>query len=77
MYFYMTTIQVKMLFNDFYFIALHSSLLVDEKSCTFSNGELVTVGIAELEVWCSHATEAVLMLIDNSLVHCSILLLSR
>ncbi|KAL8104813.1 myosin-6-like [Apium graveolens] len=39
-------------------VQLFNSLLVDDKSCTFSNGELVTVGIAELEIWCSHATEA-------------------
>ncbi|KAK1379700.1 myosin-6 [Heracleum sosnowskyi] len=39
-------------------VQLFNSLLVDEKSCTFTNGYLVTAGLAKLEVWCNQATEA-------------------
>lgn len=35
------------------------SLLLRRESCSFSNGEYVKAGLAELEQWCHDATEEV------------------
>lgn len=36
-----------------------SSLLLHRENCTFTNGEHVKAGLAELELWCSDVTEEV------------------
>ena len=36
-----------------------SSLLLRRECCTFSNGEYVKAGLAELELWCCQAKEEV------------------
>lgn len=44
------------------FIQLHisiCSLLLRRECCTFSNGEYVKAGLAELELWCCQAKEEV------------------
>ncbi|GLT47521.1 hypothetical protein SLA2020_212130 [Shorea laevis] len=38
-------------------VNLFNSLLLRRESCTFSNGEYVKSGLAELELWCGQATE--------------------
>ncbi|XP_038902014.1 myosin-6-like isoform X2 [Benincasa hispida] len=38
-------------------VQLFNSLLLRRECCTFSNGEYVKSGLAELEVWCSEAKE--------------------
>lgn len=35
------------------------SLLLRRECCTFSNGEYVKAGLAELELWCCQAKEEV------------------
>lgn len=35
------------------------SLLLRRECCSFSNGEYVKAGLAELEQWCCYATEEV------------------
>lgn len=37
-----------------------TSLLVRPGCCTFSNGEYVKAGLAELELWCCQAKEEVI-----------------
>lgn len=37
-----------------------SSLLLRRECCTFSNGEYVKSGLAELELWCAQAKEEVI-----------------
>lgn len=38
-------------------VQLLNSLLLRRECCTFSNGEYVKAGLAELEIWCCHAQE--------------------
>ncbi|XP_008438435.1 myosin-6 isoform X1 [Cucumis melo] len=38
-------------------VQLFNSLLLRRECCTFSNGEYVKSGLAELEIWCSQAKE--------------------
>ncbi|KAL1547802.1 myosin-17-like [Salvia divinorum] len=38
-------------------VQLFNSLLLRRECCSFSNGEYVKSGLAELEQWCCHATE--------------------
>ncbi|XP_027118946.1 myosin-8-like [Coffea arabica] len=38
-------------------VQLFNSLLLRRECCTFNNGEYVKSGLAELELWCGHATE--------------------
>ncbi|KAK2979129.1 hypothetical protein RJ640_002575, partial [Escallonia rubra] len=38
-------------------VQLFNSLLLRRECCTFSNGEYVKAGIAELELWCCQAKE--------------------
>ncbi|KAK4585859.1 hypothetical protein RGQ29_023176 [Quercus rubra] len=38
-------------------VQLFNSLLLRRECCTFSNGEYVKSGLAELELWCGQATE--------------------
>ncbi|KAG8376188.1 hypothetical protein BUALT_Bualt09G0037200 [Buddleja alternifolia] len=38
-------------------VQLFNSLLLRRECCSFSNGEYVKAGLAELEQWCSYATE--------------------
>ncbi|XP_042055501.1 myosin-17-like [Salvia splendens] len=38
-------------------VQLFNSLLLRRECCSFSNGEYVKAGLAELEQWCCHATE--------------------
>ncbi|KAG1367580.1 myosin-17 [Cocos nucifera] len=38
-------------------VQLFNSLLLRRECCSFSNGEYVKAGLAELEHWCYHATE--------------------
>ncbi|KAA8548908.1 hypothetical protein F0562_000592 [Nyssa sinensis] len=38
-------------------VQLFNSLLLRRECCTFSNGEYVKAGLAELELWCCEATE--------------------
>ncbi|KAK9281166.1 hypothetical protein L1049_004060 [Liquidambar formosana] len=38
-------------------VQLFNSLLLRRECCTFSNGEYVKAGLAELELWCCHAKE--------------------
>ncbi|PWA53587.1 myosin 2 [Artemisia annua] len=38
-------------------VQLLKSLLLRRECCTFSNGEYVKAGLAELEMWCGHAKE--------------------
>ncbi|KAK4794857.1 hypothetical protein SAY86_012851 [Trapa natans] len=38
-------------------VQLFNSLLLRRESCTFSNGEYVKAGLAELELWCAQAKE--------------------
>lgn len=45
-------------FNILYFISCYS-LLLRRECCSFSNGEFVKAGLAELEHWCDDATEEV------------------
>lgn len=37
-----------------------ASLLLRRDCCTFSNGEYVKAGLAELELWCAQAKEEVI-----------------
>ena len=39
-----------------------ASLLLRRDCCTFSNGEYVKAGLAELELWCAQAKEEVIYL---------------
>jgi len=39
--------------------SLYCSLLLRRECCSFSNGEYVKAGLAELEQWCIYATEEV------------------
>ncbi|KAK7819265.1 myosin-8 [Quercus suber] len=41
-------------------VQLFNSLLLRRECCTFSNGEYVKSGLAELELWCGQATEEIL-----------------
>ncbi|KAG6732379.1 hypothetical protein I3842_01G174300 [Carya illinoinensis] len=43
-------------------VQLFNSLLLRRECCTFSNGEYVKSGLAELELWCCQATEELLSL---------------
>lgn len=56
--------------TSYFFIAISSnafkratlcccSLLLRRESCTFSNGEYVKAGLAELEIWCAAAKQEV------------------
>ncbi|KAI3746816.1 hypothetical protein L6452_09257 [Arctium lappa] len=38
-------------------VQLFNSLLLRRECCTFSHGEYVKAGLAELEIWCGNATE--------------------
>ncbi|CAM8928789.1 unnamed protein product [Rhodiola kirilowii] len=38
-------------------VQLFNSLLLRRECCTFSNGEYVKAGLAEMELWCCQATE--------------------
>ncbi|CAI9260809.1 unnamed protein product [Lactuca saligna] len=38
-------------------VQLFNSLLLRKEKCTFSHGEYVKAGLAELELWCNHVTE--------------------
>ncbi|XP_073313044.1 myosin-6-like isoform X11 [Primulina huaijiensis] len=38
-------------------VQLFNSLLLRRECCSFSNGEYVKAGLAELELWCGHAQE--------------------
>ncbi|KAL8258525.1 hypothetical protein R6Q59_026478 [Mikania micrantha] len=38
-------------------VQIFNSLLLRRECCSFSNGEYLKAGLAELELWCSHATE--------------------
>nr|GEV34581.1 myosin-6-like isoform X1 [Tanacetum cinerariifolium] len=38
-------------------VQIFNSLLVRRECCTFSHGEYLKAGLAELELWCSHATD--------------------
>ncbi|KAK2983239.1 hypothetical protein RJ640_023359 [Escallonia rubra] len=40
-------------------VQLFNSLLLRRECCTFSNGEYVKAGIAELELWCCQAKEEI------------------
>ncbi|KAH9681453.1 Myosin2 [Citrus sinensis] len=42
-------------------VQLFNSLLLRRECCTFSNGEYVKQGLAELELWCGEAKEEVLL----------------
>ena len=44
------------------------SLLLRRECCSFSNGEYVKAGLAELELWCAKATAEVICLLCDSLV---------
>jgi hypothetical protein len=39
--------------------SISCSLLLRRECCSFSNGEYVKAGLAELEQWCIYATEEV------------------
>lgn len=50
----------EMSFDSAIFILFfHFSLLLRRECCSFSNGEYVKSGLAELEQWCCFATEEV------------------
>jgi len=49
-----------------------TSLLVRPGCCTFSNGEYVKAGLAELELWCCQAKEEVICF----QFYCNVLILS-
>ncbi|WRX08322.1 IQ motif [Theobroma cacao] len=46
-------------------VQLFNSLLLRRECCTFSNGEYVKAGLAELELWCCQAKEEVHSSADN------------
>eukprot|EP00257_Ricinus_communis_P026051 XP_025013465.1 myosin-6 [Ricinus communis] len=50
-------------------VQLFNSLLLRRECCTFSNGEYVKAGLAELELWCCQAKEEVVMFTLTCLVH--------
>lgn len=47
----------------------HDSLLLRRECCSFSNGEYVKAGLAELEHWCYKATDEVTQLISYDRFH--------
>jgi len=47
------------------------SLLLRRDCCTFSNGEYVKAGLAELELWCCQAKEEVLIFVLDRLSYCT------
>ncbi|KAM7466320.1 hypothetical protein LguiB_013882 [Lonicera macranthoides] len=52
------TILVQNIFSQIFFyinLQLFNSLLLRRECCTFSNGEYVKAGLAELELWCNQA----------------------
>ena len=48
--------------------AVFCSLLLRRECCSFSNGEYVKAGLAELELWCAKATTEVICLLCKWLV---------
>lgn len=44
-------------FSDLFFSVTFDSLLLRKECCTFSNGEFVKSGLAELELWCGQVNE--------------------
>ncbi|GLU22442.1 hypothetical protein SLE2022_385170 [Rubroshorea leprosula] len=57
---YVPAFLVRQLFNQtfsFINVQLFNSLLLRRECCSFSNGEYVKAGLAELEQWCHEATE--------------------
>ncbi|XP_042004370.1 myosin-17-like [Salvia splendens] len=57
---YVPSILVRKIFTQifsFINVQLFNSLLLRRECCSFSNGEYVKSGLAELEQWCSNATE--------------------
>ncbi|CAK7356900.1 unnamed protein product [Dovyalis caffra] len=60
---YVPSFLVKKVFTQifsFINVQLFNSLLLRRECCSFSNGEYVKAGLAELEQWCHNATEEVL-----------------
>jgi len=49
----------------FFFQSIISSLLLRRDCCTFTNGEYVKAGLAELELWCCQAKEEVICYVDG------------
>lgn len=52
-------------FSDVCKICRFCSLLLRRECCTFSNGEYVKAGLAELELWCCQAKDEVRTLISQ------------
>ncbi|RRT85224.1 hypothetical protein BHE74_00009618 [Ensete ventricosum] len=46
-------------------VQLFNSLLLRRECCSFSNGEYVKAGLAELEHWCYKATDEVVIFIPD------------
>jgi hypothetical protein len=53
----------KLVLHDY---CLFCSLLLRRECCSFSNGEYVKAGLAELEMWCAKATAEVICLMCDS-----------
>lgn len=47
-----------------------SSLLLRRECCTFSNGEYVKAGLAELELWCCQAKDEVICVNNKAISTC-------
>ncbi|XP_068461753.1 myosin-8-like [Phaseolus vulgaris] len=57
---YVPTVLVQKLFNQVFQyinVELFNSILLHEECCTFKHGEYLKSGLAELEQWCTEATE--------------------
>ncbi|CAM8963239.1 unnamed protein product [Rhodiola kirilowii] len=57
---YVPSVLVQKIFTQVFSyinVQLFNSLLLRRECCTFSNGEYVKAGLAELELWCCQATE--------------------
>ncbi|KAL6526639.1 hypothetical protein OROGR_015729 [Orobanche gracilis] len=48
-------------------IHLFNSLLVRKECCTFSNGEYIKAGLDDLELWCGHAQEVLLLFVAGEI----------
>ncbi|XP_019462253.1 PREDICTED: myosin-7-like isoform X12 [Lupinus angustifolius] len=57
---YVHPVLVQKIFNQIFQyinVEIFNNLLLHQECCTFINGEHVKAGLAELELWCSEATE--------------------
>ncbi|XP_061374694.1 myosin-6-like [Gastrolobium bilobum] len=57
---YVPPLLVQKIFNQvlhYINVEIFNSILLHQECCTFSNGEYVKSGLAELELWCNEATE--------------------